>query len=109
VLNVHVPAWCGDDRRAADRIGALLDRHGLDAATHRRALDALGRDSYLGAGPFRPDDPDPLAGQLRLQSWVSFQREPAGPRVTAYVGLRAHAARWGWGADDPDTMWAPAP
>ena len=108
VLNLHVPSLCGDDRTALDRIGPLLAAHGLAADRHADALAALARDSFMGTSPFRAAGPDPLGGQSRLQSYMSFQREPEGARLTAYVGLRAFAARFGWRADDPDTMWPSA-
>jgi hypothetical protein len=47
-----------------------------------------------------------LAGQVGLHSYISFQREPEGARVTTYFAPRAYAARFGWGAVEPTRTWS---
>jgi hypothetical protein len=108
VLNLHVPSLCATDRLAHDGIVRLLGRHHLDPTTYRRAVDGLARARYFGTNPYRPAGDDPLAGQVGLHSYVSFQREPGGARITTYFAPRAYAARFGWGAVDPTDPWGDA-
>jgi hypothetical protein len=97
-LDVPVPAHCGTDEAAMDRIARLLEYHDVDAAAYRRATSAL---AAIG-----PTAVVPVSEAYGLQTYISFQREPDGePRITVYFGLRAYVLRYGWLALDPDTTW----
>ncbi len=84
-----------------ERIAALLEDHGLDAAAYRRASAA--------AFASMPAEARGLDGPLGVHTWLSVQDEPDGsPRITVYFAVRAFAGRFGFPALDPTRTW-PSP
>ena len=92
-LHLPVQSYLPDDAVASSRIRSLLQSFALDTSGYDRAFAALSAESLLTRG---------------LNSYVGFQRDQSGPRVTTYFGARLYAERHGWAARAPSRVW-PAP
>ena len=92
-LHLPVQSYVPADFQAGDRIRSLLNAFALDTGGYERARDALSQLSQLSSG---------------LHSYVGFQRDDLGPRVTNYFGARLYADRLGWLARAPSTIWPSA-
>jgi DMATS type aromatic prenyltransferase len=89
-LHLPVQSYVPDDRLASSRIRSLLESFALDPSAYDRAVDALSGQSPLTRG---------------INSYVGFQRDESGPRVTTYFGARLYAGRHGWLARAPGRVW----
>ena len=89
-LHLPVQSYVPDDTIASSRIRSLLQAFALDTDGYERAFAALAAESLLTRG---------------LNSYVGFQRDQSGPRITTYFGARLYAERHGWPARAPSRVW----
>ena len=89
-LHLPVQTYVPDDDTASTRIQALLESFELDPTAYGHAHGALASQSGLDRG---------------LNSYLGFQRDDSGPRVTTYFGARLYTARYGWPARAPGRTW----
>jgi hypothetical protein len=92
-LHLPVQTYVPEDAEASHRVRTLFDSFELDPSGYQRAYTLLSAERRISEG---------------LHSYVGFQRDDAGPRVTTYFGARVYAARRGWAARAPVRTW-PAP
>jgi hypothetical protein len=89
-LHLPVQSYVPDDVVASSRIRSLLQAFALDTDGYDLAVEALAAESLLTRG---------------LNSYLGFQRDESGPRVTTYFGARLYAERHGWPARAPSHVW----
>ena len=72
-VTFHLPiaAYAQQDAHVVDSVAGFMGKHGLDATAYRALMSRFSSR--------------PLANGTGTQSYVSFRRDPTGPRLTVYL------------------------